>query len=122
MGAQTSLSLDMTPDVLSERCPSREVLTHVTSRWGALVLIALNEETLRFSALCRRIGGVSERMLTHTLKLLESDGLVLRKAFDVVPPHVEYSLTPLGQQAATHVLALAKWVEASLPQIQQARS
>ncbi len=98
-------------------CPSREVLKHVTSRWGVLVLMALETETLRFSVLRRRIGGVSERMLAQTLQWLEGDGMVSRVAFQVVPPHVEYSLTPLGQEAARHVRALADFIETNMPTI-----
>ncbi|MGI3168934.1 winged helix-turn-helix transcriptional regulator [Pseudooceanicola sp. C21-150M6] len=106
-------------DLLSANCPSRDVLKHVTSRWGVLVLIALEMETLRFSALRRRVGGVSERMLAQTLKWLEGDGLVERIEYDVVPPHVEYRLTPLGVEAAEKVRLLADWIETSLPQIAQ---
>lgn len=104
-------------DLLAEACPSREVLKHLTSRWGVLVLIALETGTHRFSELRRRIGGVSERMLAQTLQWLEADGLVDRTAYDVVPPHVEYSLTPLGREAAEKVRALADWIETSLPRI-----
>lgn len=101
-------------NLLAEQCPSREVLKHVTSRWGVLVLIVLEGGTLRFSELRRRIGGVSERMLAQTLQWLEGDGLVLRVAHDVVPPHVEYSLTPLGEQAASLVRQLADWIEGNI--------
>ncbi len=105
-------------ELMSALCPSREVLKHVTSRWGVLVLIALEEEgTHRFSQLRRRIGGVSERMLAQTLQWLERDGLVERRAFEVVPPHVEYELTPLGREAAARVRALADWIEESMPRI-----
>lgn len=104
-------------NLLAAECPSREVLKHVTSRWGVLVLMVLEKDTKRFSALRRAIGGVSERMLAQTLQWLEADGLVLRQAHDVVPPHVEYSLTPLGREAAERVRGLADWIEASLPQI-----
>lgn len=100
---------------MAQACPSRDVLKHMTSRWGVLILIALETETHRFSALRRKIGGVSERMLAQTLQWLEQDGLVLRKSFDVVPPHVEYSLTPLGLEAAEKVRALADWIEESMP-------
>lgn len=106
---------NLAPNVLSERCPSRAVLNHVTSRWGVLVLIVLRDKTLRFSELRRVIGGVSERMLSQTLKILEEDGFVLRKSYDVVPPHVEYSLTPRGQEIAVHVHALADWIEQNMP-------
>jgi DNA-binding HxlR family transcriptional regulator len=106
-------------DLLSAACPSREVLKHVTSRWGVLVLLALEDGTHRFSELRRAIGGVSERMLAQTLQWLEGDGLVSRIAYEVVPPHVEYSLTPLGREATERVRALADWIEASLPRIAQ---
>jgi DNA-binding HxlR family transcriptional regulator len=102
---------------MSVNCPSREVLRHITSRWGALVLIALEGRTRRFSELRRAIGGVSERMLAQTLQWLEADGLVSRVAFDVVPPRVEYSLTPFGREATEHVRVLADWIETSLPRI-----
>jgi DNA-binding HxlR family transcriptional regulator len=104
-------------DLMAEACPSREVLKHVTSRWGVLVLIALEARTLRFSELRRAIGGVSERMLAQTLQWLEHDGMVDRVAYDVVPPHVEYSLTPLGREAAEKVRSLADWIETSMPRI-----
>lgn len=106
-------------DLLSSGCPSRTVLKHITSRWGVLVLMVLDGETRRFSELRRLIDGVSERMLAQTLQWLEADGLVKRVAYEVVPPHVEYSLTPLGQQAAEKVRALADWVELSFPAIEQ---
>lgn len=106
-------------DLLSAACPSRTVLKHITSRWGVLALMVLDGKTRRFSELRRQIDGVSERMLAQTLQWLEADGLVKRVAYDVVPPHVEYSLTPLGQQAAQKVRALADWVEVSFPDVQQ---
>jgi DNA-binding HxlR family transcriptional regulator len=102
------------PNVLSDMCPSRQILNHMTSRWGILVLLVLHQGTHRFSAIRRKIGGVSERMLAQTLQVLDADGLVLRRAFDVVPPHVEYSLTPLGVEGADHALRLARWVETNL--------
>ncbi|MFC0219526.1 winged helix-turn-helix transcriptional regulator [Pseudochelatococcus lubricantis] len=104
-------------DLMAAACPSREVLRHLTSRWGVLVLIALRSGTLRFGDLRRRIGGVSERMLAQTLQWLENDGMVERKAYKIVPPHVEYTLTPLGEEAAEKVRDLADWIETSLPRI-----
>lgn len=105
-------------ELFAEACRSRDVLKHLTSRWGVLVLIALLDGTHRFSELRRRIGGVSERMLAQTLQWLEEDGIVDRVAYPVVPPHVEYSLTPLGREAAGKVQQLADWVETSLPRIE----
>ena len=104
-------------DLLQAACPSREVLKHLTSRWGVLVLIVLEKRLHRFSELRRAVGGVSERMLAQTLQALESDGMVSRVAYQVVPPHVEYSLTPLGREAAEKVRALADWIEINLPRI-----
>ncbi|MDB5973101.1 MAG: transcriptional regulator [Hydrocarboniphaga sp.] len=108
-------------NLLAEACPSREVLKHVTSRWGVLALMVLETRMHRFSELRRAIGGVSERMLAQTLQWLERDGFVERVAYDVVPPHVEYSLTPLGQEVAEKVRGLADWIELSLPRILAAR-
>lgn len=104
-------------DLMAVACPSREVLKHMTSRWGVLVLIALLPGTQRFSDLRRTISGVSERMLAQTLQWLEGDGIVQRRAFKVVPPHVEYSLTPLGREAAERVQGLADWIELNMPAI-----
>ncbi len=106
-----------TPNVLHPACPSRQVLGHLTSRWGALILVALAGKTLRFSALRRALGDVSERMLAQTLQGLEADGMVRRVAHDVVPPHVDYSLTEIGEEAAGLVTGLAQWVERRLPEI-----
>lgn len=104
-------------DVLAAQCPSREILKHVTSQWGILVLMALMEGTHRFSELRRKIGGVSEKMLAQTLQQLEQDGFVSRVSYPVVPPHVEYSLTPLGNGIGLHVEALTDWIEHNLPSI-----
>ena len=104
-------------NILSPDCPSRGVLDHLTSRWGVLVLVALEAGTLRFSALRRLIGGVSERMLAQTLRQLEQDGLLQRRAFDVVPPHVEYSLTPMGREAAALMRILTDWIELNIADI-----
>jgi DNA-binding HxlR family transcriptional regulator len=108
-------------DVNAADCPSRVMLEHVTSRWGVLVLAALLDGTHRFSELRRRVGGVSEKMLAQTLQTLERDGFVHREAYPVIPPRVEYSLTPLGEGAARQVWALARWVEGHAPEIIAAR-
>jgi DNA-binding HxlR family transcriptional regulator len=108
-------------DLMAAQCPSRDVLKHVTSRWAVLVLMALEDGTLRFSALRQQIGGVSERMLAQTLQALTADGFVNRVSFDVVPPHVEYSLTPLGREVAEKVRGLADWIEVSMPRIAEAQ-
>jgi DNA-binding HxlR family transcriptional regulator len=102
-------------DIFEPQCPSRVVLRHMTSSWGVLSLIALQSGTHRFSELRRKVSGVSERMLAQTLQRLEGDGLLKRKTYPVVPPRVEYTLTPLGEEAAKLIEALADWVEVSMP-------
>ena len=104
-------------EVLATECPSREILKHVTSQWGVLVLVALMEGTHRFSELRRKVGGVSEKMLAQTLQQLERDGFIRRVSYPVVPPHVEYSLTPLGDGIGRQVEALTDWIEINLPSI-----
>lgn len=104
-------------DVMAPDCPSRRVLQHLTSRWGALVMVALATGPNRFSGLRRQVRGISERMLAQTLQELEADGFVLRTAHAVVPPHVDYELTPLGQEAAAHLVPLIRWIEAAMPRV-----
>ena len=109
-------------ELFSVACPSRKVLQNVTSRWGVMVLVALMSGTYRFSDLRRKIGGVSEKILAQTLQSLEADGFVLRTAFPVVPPHVEYSLTRMGQEVAREVESLADWIEGNLYRIMERRA
>lgn len=108
-------------ELMAADCPSRIVLSHVCSRWGVLVLVVLRDGMHRFSELRRKIGGVSEKMLSQTLQNLEHDGFVVRKSLPVVPPHVEYRLTPLGEEVALQVDTLASWIEQNLPRIMEAR-
>lgn len=99
-------------NVFSDRCPSRELLNHVTSKWGVLVFLALSDgEILRFSDLRRKIHGISEKMLGQTLKTLELDGFLNRHSYPVVPPVVEYQLTKQGMEVARRVIGLAEWLE-----------
>lgn len=108
-------------DLFSERCPSRVVLEHLTSRWGVLIMVSLARGTKRFSELRRGIRGINERMLALTLRRLEADGFVYRESLPVVPPHVEYSLTPLGREAAERIKGLFDWIETNLPRVMEAR-
>jgi len=108
-------------EVFSDKCPSRDILKHVTNRWGGLVLVALLQGMHRFSDLRRKLSGVSEKMLAQTLQTLEQDGFVLRVSYPVVPPHVEYSLTPLGEELAKQVELLVDWIEINLPRILEAQ-
>ncbi len=109
-------------ELLNQNCPSREILRHLTSRWGVLVLIALLEKDQRFSELRRTVGGVSEKMLAQTLQTLEADGFVNRYSHPVVPPHVDYSLSPIGREAAEKVREFADWIEVNIARILSAKS
>ncbi|ATL29760.1 winged helix-turn-helix transcriptional regulator [Streptomyces formicae] len=105
-------------------CPYRLVLEHVTSRWGVLILIALEDRSYRFSELRRaisEISTVSEKSLTQTLQTLERDGLVHRDAKPVIPPRVDYSLTDLGREAAAQVRTLATWTKRRMGDVEKAR-
>jgi len=108
-------------DVYARDCPTRAVLEHVTSKWGVLVLAALRERTYRFSELRRRVDGVSEKMLSQTLRALEQDGLIARVAYPEVPPRVEYNLTALGGEAAELLVGLVSFIERRMPEILEAR-
>lgn len=107
--------------LFSEYCPSREVLKHVTSRWGVLLLVALTDGTHRFGELRRKVGGISEKMLAQTLVWLEQDGFVQRIAHPVVPPRVEYRLTPLGEEIAYKLGELTAWIEGNMDGIAAAQ-
>ena len=117
VAAPTLSALVRRGELFSPDCPSRDVLKHVTSRWGVLLLVALMGGTHRFSDLRRKVGGVSEKMLAQTLQWLEHDGFVLRVSHPVVPPHVEYSLTPMGIEVARQVEGLVDWIEGNLHRI-----
>ena len=105
--------------VLSNECPSREILEHLTTKWSVLVLRCLSDGIHRFSELRQRIDGVSEKMLAQTLKVLEKDGFLIRTVYPVVPPKVEYQLTILGSQAAEKLNHLIGWIERNLPEIME---
>lgn len=97
---------------LDTACPdTRALVEHVTSKWGVLVLLTLRERTMRWSELKREIVGVSEKMLIQSLQTLEADGLVLRTAHPVVPPHVDYSLTDAGRDATDLLAPLVFWAQ-----------
>ncbi|WP_225726185.1 MULTISPECIES: helix-turn-helix domain-containing protein [unclassified Nocardia] len=109
-------------DVFAKNCTSRPVLQNVASRWGILALVALREGPYRFSALRRRVDGVSERMLSQTLQALERDGMVHREVHETIPPRVEYTLTDLGAQVAERLEALIVVVEQNMDQVRAAQA
>jgi DNA-binding HxlR family transcriptional regulator len=110
-----------TPSVFNEKCGSQRVLDLIANRWTALVIYALAKGTQRYSELQRTVGGVSQKMLTQTLRNLEGNGLVKRQVYPVVPPKVEYTLTPVGQTLIEPLRAICKWAEEHLQELEQAR-
>ncbi|MFG2877684.1 winged helix-turn-helix transcriptional regulator [Streptomyces sp. NPDC048337] len=105
-----------------EGCEVRQILDRVADKWSLLVIAYLEHHSLRFSELRRMIEGISQRMLTVTLRQLERDGLVLRTVHPVVPPRVDYELTPLGASLHDTIQALVDWTEAHQTQIASARA
>lgn len=103
-------------------CPTRLMLNRIADKWTVLVLGLLENETKRFSTLQREIGGISQKMLTQTLRGLERDGLVARKIYPSVPPKVEYTITPLGNTLVCLLAALRVWSEANIEQVLLAQS
>ena len=110
------------PCVMNPDCDSREVLDRIADKWTALIIRVLSKGTRRHNELQREISGVSQKMLTQTLRSLERDGLVARKVYPVVPPRVEYSLTPLGRSLTEPLQAICVWAEKHLPELQAARA
>ena len=115
--AMSSVRMPAVGEVFAAACPSRVVLDHVTSKWGVLVLVALADGPQRWSELRRRAEGVSEKMLAQTLKTLERDGFVHRDARPVIPPRVDYSLTPRGEELADRLVPLLTWVAENAEEI-----
>lgn len=99
-----------------------ELLSRVGDKWTVLIVKALAGKPHRFNELKREIGGISQQMLTRTLKTLERDGMVARTVHATVPPSVDYALTPLGQSLSVPVLGLAEWTFAHLPEIHANRA
>lgn len=108
-------------DVFDEHCPSRQLIELLSDKWTVLLLSALSGGTRRHAELQRTIQGISQKMLTQTLRSLERDGLVRRTVYPEVPPRVEYSLTPLGERLGEPVEALRRWAETCFTEISAAR-
>ena len=106
-------------DVFSALCSSRGALQHLTGRWGSLTMVALLESStpLRFAELRRKIEGISDRMMSQTLGQLERDGMVKREVRSSIPPHVDYSLTPLGIKVARPLQTLTEIIESQLDEV-----
>ena len=113
---------EMRGDAYDPNCPTRVVLDQIADKWAVLVLGALDDGPVRFNALKRRLAGISQKMLGQTLRDLERNGLVSRRAFATVPVTVEYSLTALGERLTERVNDLRVWAEKHIGQIVAAQS
>jgi len=111
----------LAPNVLSAQCPTRMVLDLIADKWTTLVIYLLAQGTRRYGELQREIGGISQKMLTQTLRKLEEDGLVKRTVYPEVPPRTEYALTELGLTLKEPLGALCQWAVAHLGEVEKAR-
>jgi DNA-binding HxlR family transcriptional regulator len=110
------------PDLYDRKCGSRQVLDRIGDRWSVLVVLTLAGGTKRYGELARRIDGVSQKMLTQTLRALERDGLVTRTAHATVPPRVDYALTDLGRSLLGLLSGLRSWATTHLDEVEAARA
>jgi len=113
---------EIKPNVLDQNCPSRQALDRLADKWTCLIVYALLDGPRRHGELKRAIGGISQKMLTQTLRRMEADGLAERTVIDVIPPHVEYRLTPLGQTLSGPLVAICQWAMDHLADMQAARA
>ncbi|GAB2579809.1 transcriptional regulator [Paractinoplanes abujensis] len=111
----------MEPSAYAKDCPSRQILDRIGDTWSVLAVMMLADGPQRYSALAKRIEGVSPKMLTQTLRGLERDGLIGRTVYAEVPPRVDYALTELGRSLLDLVGALEKWAEMHIDDVQAAR-
>jgi DNA-binding HxlR family transcriptional regulator len=109
------------PSVFDATCSARHALELIASKWTILILAALADGPMRNGALLRRIDGISQKMLTQTLRLLERNGLVLRESCETVPPQVSYRLSPLGESLSQSLVVLDRWAERNFPALDAAR-
>lgn len=103
-------------------CEVRDVLDRIGDKWSVLIMARLGGGSLRYSELRRVVDGISQRMLTVTLRSLERDGLITRTVTPTTPPRVDYALTPVGRTLAVEVASLIRWAEANRPYVAASRS
>jgi DNA-binding HxlR family transcriptional regulator len=108
-------------DAFLAECPTRQLLETLSDKWMGLVVASLGRGPMRHSELARKIAGVSQKMLTQTLRTLERDGLVTRTVTPTVPVRVDYELTPLGRDLAPVMVAIKTWAEAHMDEVRAAR-
>jgi DNA-binding HxlR family transcriptional regulator len=110
------------PNVFNRNCPTRQVLDRIADKWSVLIIRRLSDGTLRFAQLRRSIDGISQKVLTATLRGLERDGILTRRIYPSVPPRVEYTLTGLGRSLGGLVDGICRWAESNIEQVQHARA
>lgn len=108
-------------DVYAANCPTRQLLDRIADKWSALILLLLSREDMRFNALKRRIEGVSQKMLSQTLRSLERDGLVSRSVEATVPVTVTYAITPLGRGLVGALSGMIEWAETCMIEVSAAQ-
>lgn len=108
-------------DVYDASCTARDALELISSKWAMLILPALVNGPMRNGELLRKVGGVSQKMLTQTLRELERNGLVLRQDMGTIPPHVQYRLSSLGASLSGVLIVLDRWAERHFPELDAAR-
>lgn len=108
-------------DAFLSVCPSRQLLDRLADKWVSLVLCSLAEGEQRYSEIARTVAGVSQKMLTQTLRNLERDGVIIRSITPAVPVRVSYRLTPLGESLLPVMRAVKDWAESRMPEVQAAR-
>lgn len=109
------------PDVFAAQCPTRQLLDRIADKWSVLILTTLGDGEMRFNALKRRVSGISQKMLSQTLRSLERDGLVQRSVFATIPVTVSYAITPLGRELLDALRAMIDWAQRRLPQVAEAQ-
>jgi DNA-binding HxlR family transcriptional regulator len=107
------------PEIFTLDCPTQQLLDIIGNKWSVIIIYCLAYQTRRYKQLERKIEGISQKMLTQTLRRLENNGLIERKVYPVVPPQVEYSLTPLGETLVEPLSLLAEWSEQNIAKINQ---
>lgn len=111
----------LAPNVLNSQCPTRQVLDLIADKWTTLLIYLLARGKQRYGDLHRQVDGISQKMLTQTLRKLERDGLVIRHVYPEVPPRTEYELTKLGHTLIEPMSALCEWAGVHLAELEQAR-
>jgi DNA-binding HxlR family transcriptional regulator len=111
----------MLPNPFDKSCPTRQLLDRIGDQWTVLIVLVLSDGPMRFTEIGKRVDGISQKMLTQTLRSLVRDGMLKRTAYAVIPPRVDYELTDLGRELVVPLSMLEKWATAHMGQVQEAQ-